>query len=175
MSWSSDNLGCLFEVGRVPSGIWNFSFFWQYFKLAFKWLNLFLFLLFHSSKNEWVFKQWHVIHGFTFHFWIPSFWPKAVFWIWTNVDFISLICLSRQSKYHLWYQRGSGEERKWLWLLLHAYQSPLEFLAALKTQHNQKAKGLWSQENLSVNPKSSIYNQSDYSPNWIFTTLRWAS
>lgn len=99
VSRSSDNLWCLFEVGRVSSDIWNFAFFWQDLKFAFKWLDfhLFLFLLFHRSKNEWVFKQWHIIQGFTFHFCVPSFQPKAVFWIWTNVDFISVICLSIQA------------------------------------------------------------------------------
>ena len=163
VSRSSDNLGCLFKVGRDSSDIWNFSFFWQDFKFAFKWLDLhlFLFLLFHRSKNEWVFKQWH---NSRLHLpFLCSFLSTKSCLLNLNKCGLYFCNLSQHpSKYLLWYQRGTDEERRWLWLLLRAHQSPLEFLPALKRQHNQKAKGLWSQENLSVDPKSSIYNQCDF-------------
>lgn len=110
---------CLFEAGRFSNDIWSLSFFGQDIKFILKWLLFHLFCFYFPPglkiSGFFFLTQWHILQHFTFHSWAPFFLPEAVFWIWTNVDFISLF-LQHQSaltyKASILYDTWGKEEGK---------------------------------------------------------------
>lgn len=92
--------------------------------------------------------------------------------------FPALLCLEIQGKCFLWYLRGRGEENRWLWLLIHIYQTSLEFLPAVQMKHSivKRKRGfevrqtwLW----IPHLPFTICETLADNSPSLVFTKLKW--